>query len=172
MTYLQEIDSVGSFLSFVLWMCCAFGIGKALFRSFWSMELFGRILATDASRTRMLNEIQWELKNGEHFDLRRAMGDKLAAKRELNAEEIAERQDRLFASRNPTLLIRLVRFFSSCRFCHTFWGAVVLCAVTHRLDCSGVLAALAAAGAIALLPLPNTSSEQQKKTGCKGGDCK
>ena len=176
MISIYEVHSVSGAIAFVVWALAAYGLGKAVYRSFWWHEAYARLTAPARSRVERLKIVQWELRHRVRYSAELAAGDDMAKRDPLSARELARREEELWAARNPTFWFRLLRFLGDCQFCHTCQAAIVLWCCTRPVSWAMIPTSLAVAGLQAMwfasrTPRPAPAQSRSRSGGCAGGDC-
>lgn len=179
MQSIYDIDSTAEIINFVFWSLAVFGLGKAIFRSFWAAELRMRIWQSRKVDQARIHRTKWELSTGWHHSPELERGDQMASKRPLTQEEQEERLKYMDKQVNQTLWFRIINFFMMCNFCHCFWGSIVMYLFTRQvadwwpglLPTSFAVATLGAIINIVFERYATTAGPPRGTPGCPDGSC-
>lgn len=172
MTSIFEITDWQHVASFFVWTLAVCAIAKALFGSLPAAELQYRLSLRDAPRRQRMNRLNWEINNRARWDEDVARRSPHAAKQPLTEAEVESRRAELQQLARSSLAWRAFTYFMGCFACQTFWTALVVFLITHRVFHPDACALSAAAYSGAASAFSRTLGMPRPPTKAPKPDCK
>lgn len=149
MEFLEGSIGYPGLIAFALWSLAAWGLARAIFRSYWGSSVLAKLDLYGRSRVDEMKRAQWELENGLIWnrDLARNIDDPHAARVKLSAEAVAIRRAALAQQARLTIWLRLARYGLTCVFCQTFWVSLGLLLIANGFSWRAIPTAAAYAAA-------------------------
>lgn len=122
----------------VAWALVIWGLGFALFRSFWAQELRYWWISRDSTEIAQIRRLEWEVANRAHWnpEAAREPHSEFAAAKKLTSDEWAERRRRLHALVRGSVFRRAAAYAADCGFCQRWWLAFTLL-IVQRIGSDG-----------------------------------
>lgn len=121
-----SVHGVDQVISFLVWTFVVLGMAKVLFQSFLLTEILRQFRIRNAKDSRMVRQLQWELRHKIKWSMELEHGDINAARVPLTPPELDQKHQQLSGLMRVTWKSRALIYFTNCSFCQFFWTALIV----------------------------------------------
>lgn len=167
-----HVHDLSGVVAFALTALVVFSVTKAVFYGFWAAEFQFWLVSRVGDTEFEMRRLEWELKNGAHWDADVVRNHPQAAKRPLSTEQISERIARRAYMARATRAVRALRYFLDCPLCQSFWVSVaIVAAFAPDASPAGVVLSAFAYSGLVFLAARRVSPPESNGATAKAGGC-